>query len=101
LQEARLQADIKKSEFNVNKIMFLDLIVSLDSLEIDLDKIKTVLEWEQPQNLIEVQGFIGFYNFYHWFIKGFSKLVKLLTELSKKENKTTSIRQKSTKQLVN
>jgi hypothetical protein len=87
LKEAALQADIKKSEFNVEKTKFLGLLVSKDGLEMDPEKIKTILDWEQPRNLTEVQGFVGFCNFYRRFIRGFSKLVKLLTELSRKDSK--------------
>jgi len=36
-----------------------------------------------------VQSFLGFANFYRWFIKGFSKIVKLLTDLTKKGIKWT------------
>ena len=80
LKEAALQADIKKSEFNVEKTKFLGLLVSKDGLEMDPEKIKTILDWEQPRNLTEVQGFVGFCNFYRRFIRGFSKLVKLLSK---------------------
>ena len=87
LREAALQADIKKSEFNVEKTKFLGLLVSKDGLEMDPEKVKTILDWEQPRNLTEVQGFVGFCNFYRRFIRGFSKLVKPLTELSRKDSK--------------
>ena len=42
LQEARLQADVRKSEFNVTKTKFLSLIVSKDGISIDLEKIKVI-----------------------------------------------------------
>ena len=65
---AQLQADIKKSEFNVRKTKFLGLIISQDGIEMDPDKVKTILEWEQPQNLTDVQSFVGFCNFFCRFI---------------------------------
>ena len=44
LQEAGLQVDIRKSEFFVEKTKFLGLIISKDSLQIDLEKIKVIRE---------------------------------------------------------
>ena len=44
LQEAGLQVDIRKSEFFVEKTKFLGLIISKDSLQIDLKKIKVIRE---------------------------------------------------------
>ena len=39
LRGVQLQADIKKSEFNVRKTKFLGLIISQDGIEIDSDNI--------------------------------------------------------------
>jgi hypothetical protein len=38
LQKAGLQANIKKSEFNVKRTKYLDFIISTDSIEMDLEK---------------------------------------------------------------
>ena len=50
------------------------------------DKIKTIQEWKPPRNMKEVQRFLGFANFYHRFIEGYSKIVKPLTLLTQKGN---------------
>ena len=42
LQEAGLQANVRKSEFNVTKTKFLGLIVSKDRISINLEKIKVI-----------------------------------------------------------
>ena len=44
LQEVGLQVDICKSKFGIEKTKFLGLIISKDRIEIDLDKIKVILE---------------------------------------------------------
>ena len=44
-----------------------------------------VLEWPGPWNKREVQSFIGFVNFYQWFIKDFSHHVHALFDLTKKD----------------
>jgi len=47
-------------------------------------KVQTLLEWTPPMNVMAVQSFLGFANFYRRFIKGFSKICKPLTDLTKK-----------------
>jgi len=43
-----------------------------------------VTAWLTPQKVVDVQSFMGFANFYRQFIKGFSKIAKPLTDLTKK-----------------
>jgi hypothetical protein len=43
----------------------------------DLVKIAGVVEWPELTNKKEVQSFLGFTNFYCWFIKDFSHHVTL------------------------
>jgi hypothetical protein len=45
------------------------------------------LDWPAPKTVKEVQSFIGFGNFYHRFVKGFSHLVHPLHDLFKKDKK--------------
>ena len=85
LREADLQVDIKKCEFDVSETAFLGVLVSGEGLRMDPQKVKAVLDWVQPTNLKEVQGFIGFANFYRRFIQDFSKIVKPLISLTRKE----------------
>jgi len=46
--------------------------------------VKVIVNWVTSINLKEVQSFVKFINFYHCFIKDFSKLVKLFTQLTRK-----------------
>ena len=85
LREAGLQVDIKKCEFDVSETVFLGVIISGEGLRMDPQKVKAVLDWVRPTNLKEVQGFIGFANFYRRFIQDFSKIVKPLVALTRKE----------------
>ncbi|TIA47146.1 hypothetical protein D6C77_10332 [Aureobasidium pullulans] len=83
LREARLYADIDKSEFEVTTTKYLGLIVSTNGLKMDPQKIDAVLQWPVPRILKDVQGFLGFSNFYRRFIERFSHLAKPLTDLTK------------------
>ena len=85
LREAGLQADIKKCEFFAQKTKFLGLIVGIDGIEMDPAKVQTILEWQRPRHLKELQAFIGFCNFYRRFIKGYLSILRPLTALTKKD----------------
>jgi hypothetical protein len=49
-------------------------------------KIAGVVEWPTPSNKKEVQSFLGFTNFYHRFIQGFSDLTRLMFDLTRKDS---------------
>ena len=86
LKQAGLQIDIKKCEFDVKETTFLGVIVSGEGLRMDPQKVKAIVDWSTPTNLKEVQGFIGFANFYRRFIRDFSRLVKPLVQLTRKDS---------------
>jgi len=46
---------------------------------------KGVADWPTPRKLKDVQGFMGFANFYRRFIKGFSENARPLNNLAKKD----------------
>ena len=48
-------------------------------------KAKGIRGWPTPTTVKQTQGFLGFGNFYWWFIWNFSKLVKPLNDLLKKD----------------
>ena len=64
LQAAGLQIDIKKSEFFITEITFLGLLIFIDRLRINPQKIKVLINWNVSQCLKEIQSFIDFYNFF-------------------------------------
>ncbi len=85
LWEASLQMNIRKCEFDVEEIVFLEVIVFKQSLRMNSVKMKVIVNWTTLINLKEVQSFVKFVNFYHCFIKNFSKLVKSFTQLTRKD----------------
>ncbi len=84
LREADLQVDIWKCEFNVKETVFLEVIVSEQSLCMNFIKVKVIVNWTTSINLKEIQSFMRFVNFYRCFIKNFLKLVKSFTQLTRK-----------------
>ena len=83
LQEHQLATEPDKSEWHRSRVNFLGYIISPDGVEMDQEKIRTVVEWEAPDLVKGVQSLLGFANFYLRFIEGYSKLTRPLTDLTK------------------
>lgn len=85
LRKAGLYANAAKCEFFVTETKFLGLLVGVEGVKMDPEKITAVLDWQTPKKLTDVQAFLGFGNFYRRFIRDFSKIVAPLTRLTKKD----------------
>ncbi len=85
LREADLQIDINKCKFHVQKIIFLRLLMSIERLKMNSQKIQAVVDWSTLNNLTQMQFFIDFCNFYWRFIKNFSKIVRSMIQLTQKK----------------
>ena len=58
LEEADLQADIKKSEFHVKCTKYLDFIVSTEGIEVNPEKVEVVKNWNAPSTIWGIQSFL-------------------------------------------
>ena len=85
LRNADLQVDIEKCEFHVQETAFLGVLLSIDGLRINPDKVQVVKDWPRPTTVKQVQAFVGFCNFYRRFVKDFSQIVRPLTRLTQKD----------------
>jgi Reverse transcriptase (RNA-dependent DNA polymerase) len=86
-REYDLYFKAKKCKFRKPKIKYLGLVVEEGKLAMDPTKLKGILDWPAPKTVKEVQFFLGFGNFYHHFVKGFSHLAHPLNDLLKKDKK--------------
>jgi len=59
---------IKKCEFYTIKTDFIEFIIKLKYISIDLKKIKAIVNWQDPENVIGLRLFLGFCNYYRKFI---------------------------------
>jgi hypothetical protein len=85
LKEHHLLLKPEKCHFHTKKLTFLGYVVTPEGLSMDPEKVRTVLDWEPPTTVTEVQSFLGFANYYRRFIKGYSDIAQPLTELTKKD----------------
>jgi len=50
-------------------------------------KIDSIVKWEPPQNMTQVQSFLGLCNYYRRFVKDFAMISVPLSNLTKKDVK--------------
>ena len=55
---------IKKYIFYIIKTKFYRFIIKLKKLSMDLKKIKVIVNWQEPSNIIELRLFLEFCNYY-------------------------------------
>jgi hypothetical protein len=64
IEEAGLQLNVDKSEFHKSKVTYLGYVISTNRICIDLNKIRTIIDWAYLKNVKDVRAFISFANFY-------------------------------------
>jgi hypothetical protein len=87
LREHDLFLKPKKCKFKKMTMKYLRLIIQEGKLSMDPVKLSGIRDWPTPNMVKQVQGFLGFANFYWRFIKKFSKLVLPLNNLLQKDMK--------------
>jgi hypothetical protein len=81
LRENQLYAKLNKYEFWFKEDSFLGHIISEGGIFVDPSKVKDVLSWKTPQNVLDIRSFLGLAGYYRRFIEGFSKISKSMMEL--------------------
>ena len=86
LREVDLQIDIDKCEFKIQKISFLELLIFINDLRMNSQKVDLIRSWKVSWSLTHMQIFIDFCNFYRRFIKNFSKIAQSMIKLTWKDH---------------
>src|ERR1700723_1646673 len=82
LHKNSLYASTKKCDFHKDSVEYLGFIISTNRLHMAQNKVQVIFDWPQPQKVKDVQSFLGFCNFYRWFIHSYSDIVIPLTQLT-------------------
>ena len=77
----------EKCRQKVTEINFLEVVIRLEGIKMEEEKVKVVLDWPVPKSVKDIQKFLGLANYYKRFVEGFAKIARLLYELTKKEQK--------------
>ena len=82
LHKASLYVKAEKCEFHSESVEYLGYILSSSGLTMSDNKIKIIQDWLEPKKVKNIQSFLGFVNFYCWFIFNYLDIVILLTHLT-------------------
>lgn len=85
LQKTRFQTDVDKCEYHVQETKFLRLIISTEGVQINPQKVNTILAFNRLRSPRHVTSFLEFCHFYWCSIRDFSKQAKLFTSCTKKD----------------
>jgi len=82
LCKAGFYAKVEKCEFYFELVEYLGYILSFSGFTMFNDKVKIIQDWQEPKKVKNIQSFLGFANFYHWFIFNYLDIVISLTCLT-------------------
>ena len=71
----------------MKKVRFLEVVIELEGIKMEEEKVKGVLDWPIPKCVKDVQKFLELANYYHQFIKSFASIARPLYDMVKKEQK--------------
>lgn len=86
LREEKLFANAAKCSFFVPWVIFLGYEVSSEELKPILTKIAAIRDWPPQSSLFQVQSIHGLASFHQLFIKNFSSIMSLITDLMKRDD---------------
>ncbi len=75
----------EKCLFHAPSMDYLGVILEKGVTRMDPVKIAGIDNWPTPKNITEVQRAVGFFNFYHPFIKNFAHIACPLHQLTRKD----------------
>ncbi|GJU35293.1 hypothetical protein Tco_1183647 [Tanacetum coccineum] len=85
LKKEELHAKFSKCEFWIPKVQFLGHVIDRQGIHVDPAKIESIKDWASPKTPTEIHQFLGLAGYYRRFIKGFSKIVMPMTNLTQKK----------------
>ena len=65
LEKNDLYMKLEKCKWKVREVGFLGVIIGLEGIKMEEEKVKGVLEWPTPKCVKDVQKFLGLANYYH------------------------------------
>ena len=68
LEENDLYIKLEKYKWKVREVGFLGVVIRLEEIKMEEEKVKGVLDWPRPKYVKDVQKFLGLANYYYQFI---------------------------------
>ena len=85
IQTSGMKVKSPKCEFHKEETEYLGFIINREGIKTDPVKTQAIWDWKTPKNKTDIPSFLGFCNFYRWFIEGFSRTAKPLYDRTPKK----------------
>ena len=99
----------EKCRWKVREVGFLEVVIGLEGIKMEEEKMKGVLKWPTSKCVKDVQKLLELANYYCRFIKGFASIARLLHDIvkdkkwdwiEKQEKAFKELKERFTKKLV-
>ena len=87
LAENDLYIKPEKCRWKVREVGFLGVVIRLEGIKMEEEKVKDVLDWPTLKEIKDIQKFLGLANYYCQFIKDFVAIARPLYDIVKKDQK--------------
>ena len=87
LEENDLYVKLEKYKWKVREVGFIGVVIRLERIKIEEEKVKGVIDWLTPKCVKDIQKFLELVNYYCQFIQDFASITRLLYDMVKKEQK--------------
>ena len=81
LVENDLYIKLEECKWKVQEVEFLGVVIGLEGIKMEEEKIKNVLDWLTPKGVKNIQKLLGLANYYCLFIKYFVVIAKPLYDI--------------------
>ena len=78
LAENNLYMKLEKYKWKVREVGFLGIVIGLERIEIEEEKMKSILNWPISKGVKDIQKFLSLANYYQQFIKDFVSIARLV-----------------------
>ena len=87
LEKNDLYVKPEKCKWKVREVEFLGVVIRLEGIKMEEEKVKGVLDWLTLKCVKDIQKFLGLANYYHQFIQGFALIARPLHDMVRKDQK--------------
>ena len=87
LVENDLYVKLEKCKWKIREVGFLGVVIGLERIRMEEEKMKGVLDWLIPKCVKDIQKFLRLANYYCQFIQDFAFIARPLHDMVKKDQK--------------
>ena len=77
---------MSKCTFGKEEVSYLGHAISKEGVKVDLEKIKSIIDWPKRTNISKLRGFLGLTRYYRRFIQNYAHITAPLSNILEKNS---------------